>query len=54
MNKINRYKEIENHLITYGSGIDSIDEYVQEKIKKNNLYWILVWVISLILSLTTW
>lgn len=54
MNKLNRYREIENHLIEKGSGIDAIDEYVQKKIYNNNAYWVVVWLISLAISIGTW
>lgn len=46
MNQINRYKEIENHLVKRGSGTEAIDEYVQEKINRNNLYWITICIIA--------
>lgn len=56
MNKINRYKEIAAQLMERGSGIESIDEYVEQKLSANNKYWIVVTLIAIaiIASATAW
>ena len=39
MKKKYRLEEIAEHLAKYGSDLESIDLYVQDKLNNNNIFW---------------
>lgn len=49
--RLTRFREIENHLVIFGSGIDSIDKYVRRKLFVNNGFWICVIILVSIIRL---
>jgi len=42
-----RLQEIQQHIFKYGSGVESIDHYAQEQLKRNNKNWALIvgWIL---------